>query len=43
MTFRKPDPKAFPDVKAGDTVHFEFARTGDGYVLASVHRLGAAQ
>ncbi|MBW8755998.1 MAG: efflux RND transporter periplasmic adaptor subunit [Burkholderiales bacterium] len=43
MTFRKPDPKAFPEVKAGDTVHFEFARTGDGYVLASVHRLGAAQ
>ena len=43
MTFSKPNPKAFPDVKAGDTVHFEFAKKGDDYVLASVHRMAGAQ
>jgi Cu(I)/Ag(I) efflux system membrane fusion protein len=43
MGFAKPDPKAFPEVKVGDTIHFEFRRAGDDYVLVSVHRLGAAQ
>jgi len=43
MTFSKPSPTAFPDVKPGDTVHFEFRKKGDGYVLGSVHRLGGAQ
>lgn len=43
MTFAKPDPKAFADVKPGDTVHFEFEQTGADYVLAQVHRLGGAR
>jgi Cu(I)/Ag(I) efflux system membrane fusion protein len=43
MTFGKPDPKAFPDVKSGDAVHFEFQKQGDGYVLVSVHRMGGAR
>jgi Cu(I)/Ag(I) efflux system membrane fusion protein len=43
MTFSKPSPTAFADVKPGDTVHFEFQQKGDGYVLSSVHRMGGAQ
>jgi len=43
MTFTKPSPTAFADVKPGDSVRFEFQQKGDGYVLASVHRLGVAQ
>lgn len=43
MDFNKPSPKAFPDVKPGDTVHFEFRKKGDDYELVSVHRLGAAK
>lgn len=43
MTFSKPSPTAFADVKPGDTVHFEFRKKGDDYVLASVHRMGGAQ
>ncbi len=43
MGFNKPDPKAFADVKAGDTVHFEFRKKGDEYELVSVHRTGAAK
>jgi Cu(I)/Ag(I) efflux system membrane fusion protein len=43
MPFNKPSPTAFADVKAGDTVHFEFKQKGDEYELVSVHRVGAAK
>lgn len=44
MGFGKADPKAFPEVKAGDTVHFEFRRGGPmDYELVSVHRVGATK
>lgn len=43
MGFNKPNPKAFPDVKPGDSVHFEFKKKGDDYELVSVHRLGGAK
>jgi len=43
MGFNKPSPKAFPDVKPGDTVHFEFTKRGDDYELVSVHRQGGAK
>lgn len=43
MSFDKPSPTAFADVKAGDTVHFEFKKKGDGYELVSVHRVGGVR
>jgi Cu(I)/Ag(I) efflux system membrane fusion protein len=44
MAFGKTDPKAFPDVKPGDTVHFEFRQGGPmDFELVSVHRVGAAK
>ncbi len=43
MGFNKPSPKAFPEVKPGDAVHFEFKKKGDDYELVSVHRLGGAK
>jgi len=44
MSFRKPDPKAFADVRPGDQVHFEFRKGGPtDYELVSVHRLGGAK
>jgi membrane fusion protein, copper/silver efflux system len=44
MGFSKPDAKAFADVKAGDTVHFEFRKGGPlGYELVAVHRMGGAK
>lgn len=43
MSFNKPSPTAFADVKAGDTVHFEFKKKGDGYELVSVHRVGGVR
>ena len=43
MGFRKPRPRAFAEVKPGDTVRFEFRKEGDDYVLVSVHRQGAAK
>lgn len=44
MGFGKADPKAFPDVKPGDTVHFEFRKGGPlDYELVTVHRIGAAK
>jgi Cu(I)/Ag(I) efflux system membrane fusion protein len=44
MGFGKPDPKAFADVKAGDTVHFEFRKGGAmGYELVAVRKTGAAK
>ena len=44
MGFGKPDPKAFADVKPGDTVRFEFRKGGAmGYELVSVQRAGGAK
>jgi Cu(I)/Ag(I) efflux system membrane fusion protein len=40
MGFGKPDPKAFADVKPGDTVRFDFREGGAaGYELVSVQRV----
>ncbi len=36
MAFGKPSPTAFPEVKAGQTVHFVFRQTDDGYQLTRV-------
>ena len=42
MGFGKADPKAFPDVKPGDTVRFEFKEGGpSGYELVTVQRTGS--
>ncbi|BCG02374.1 hypothetical protein PPGU19_069420 (plasmid) [Paraburkholderia sp. PGU19] len=43
MSFSKPAPTAFPDVKAGQTVHFVFSQSGDGYQLEKVEPAGGAQ
>jgi Cu(I)/Ag(I) efflux system membrane fusion protein len=44
MGFGKADPKAFPELKPGDTVHFEFKKGGPmDYELVSVHRMGSAK
>ena len=42
MGFGKPDPKAFADVRAGDTVHFRFKEGGSsGYELVEVHKIAS--
>jgi Cu(I)/Ag(I) efflux system membrane fusion protein len=42
MGFAKPDPKAFGDVRPGDTVHFRFKEGGSsGYELVEVHKMAA--
>ncbi|MFP3567280.1 efflux RND transporter periplasmic adaptor subunit [Paraburkholderia sp. SIMBA_030] len=43
MTFGKPSPTAFPDVKPGQTVHFVFRQSGDGYQLTKVEPIGGAK
>ncbi|KWK60988.1 efflux RND transporter periplasmic adaptor subunit [Burkholderia stagnalis] len=43
MAFNKPAPNAFPDVKAGQTVHFVFKQSDDGYQLTKVEPVGGAQ
>ncbi|MGZ2748549.1 efflux RND transporter periplasmic adaptor subunit [Burkholderia stagnalis] len=43
MTFNKPAPNAFPDVKSGQTVHFVFKQSDDGYQLTKVEPSGGAQ
>lgn len=43
MAFNKPAPSAFPDVKAGQTVHFVFKQSDDGYQLTKVEPIGGAQ
>jgi Cu(I)/Ag(I) efflux system membrane fusion protein len=43
MGFAKPDPKAFADVRPGDTVHFRFKEGGpSGYELVEVHKMTGA-
>jgi Cu(I)/Ag(I) efflux system membrane fusion protein len=44
MGFGKPEPQAFPDIKVGDSVRFEFREGGpSGYQLASVQRVGGSR
>jgi Cu(I)/Ag(I) efflux system membrane fusion protein len=44
MGFGKPFAKAFPDIKPGDSVRFEFKEGGSsGYELLSVQRAGATR
>jgi membrane fusion protein, copper/silver efflux system len=44
MGFGKPDPKAFADVKPGDTVHFQFRKgAAEGWELVAVHRMERAK
>ncbi len=43
MSFSKPAPNAFPDVKAGQMVHFVFRQAGEGYQLTKVEPAGGAQ
>ncbi len=44
MGFGKPDPKAFPEIRPGDTVRFQFKEGGAaGYQLVTVQRLGTAK
>jgi membrane fusion protein, copper/silver efflux system len=43
MSFNKPAPNAFADAKVGDTVHFVFKQSGDGYQLTKVEPAGGAK
>ncbi len=43
MAFNKPAPNAFPDVKAGQTVHFVFKQTDAGYQLTKIEPAGDAK
>ncbi|TCT10246.1 efflux RND transporter periplasmic adaptor subunit [Paralcaligenes ureilyticus] len=44
MTFGKPSPASFPDVKVGQTVRFIFKSSGNGYQLTTVEPIaGGAQ
>ncbi|RKP46537.1 efflux RND transporter periplasmic adaptor subunit [Trinickia fusca] len=43
MAFGKPAPNAFPNVKAGQTVHFVFKQSDDGYQLTKVEPVGGVQ
>ena len=43
MGFKKRQPKAFPEVKPGDRIRFEFKKAGDDFELVAVHRIGGGQ
>jgi membrane fusion protein, copper/silver efflux system len=43
MTFGKPSPTAFPDIKPGEAVHFVFRQSDDGYMLTKVEPAGGAK
>ncbi|MET3243425.1 Cu(I)/Ag(I) efflux system membrane fusion protein [Burkholderia sp. OAS925] len=43
MSFGKPSPTAFPDVKPGQTVHFVFRQSDEGYQLTRVEPVGGAK
>ena len=43
MTFGKPSATAFPDVKAGESVHFVFKQSDDGYTLTTIEPLGGTK
>jgi len=36
MSFQKPRPDAFADIKAGQEIHFSFKESNGDYVLDSV-------
>ena len=43
MAFNKPRAQAFPEVKPGDRVRFEFKKAGDDYELVAVRPMGGAK
>jgi Cu(I)/Ag(I) efflux system membrane fusion protein len=43
MSFGKPSSTAFADVKPGETVHFAFKQSDDGYELTKVDRVEAGK
>lgn len=43
MAFGKPSATAFPDVKTGETVHFAFKQSDDGYELTKVDPTGGGK
>ncbi|VVD76525.1 Cation efflux system protein CusB [Pandoraea pneumonica] len=43
MSFGKPSPEAFADVKPGQTAHFAFRQTDDGFQLTKVERMSGGQ
>jgi Cu(I)/Ag(I) efflux system membrane fusion protein len=43
MTFGKPSPTAFPNAKVGDSVHFVFRQSDDGYQLTQVEPVGGTK
>ncbi|PYE14794.1 Cu(I)/Ag(I) efflux system membrane fusion protein [Paraburkholderia silvatlantica] len=43
MSFDKPSSGAFPDVKPGQTVHFVFRQSDEGYQLTKVEPVGDAK
>jgi Cu(I)/Ag(I) efflux system membrane fusion protein len=43
MSFNKATPNAFGDVKVGDTVHFVFRQSDDGYQLTKVEPAGGTK
>jgi Cu(I)/Ag(I) efflux system membrane fusion protein len=43
MDFAKPDPDAFPDIKAGQEAEFSFKETQDGYLLENVIPAGGGK
>jgi Cu(I)/Ag(I) efflux system membrane fusion protein len=43
MTFSKPSPTAFPDVKVGNSDHFVFRQSDDGYQLTKVEPVGGTK
>jgi Cu(I)/Ag(I) efflux system membrane fusion protein len=43
MSFSKPAPDAFPNVKMGETMHFVFRQSGDGYQLTKVEPVRGAR
>lgn len=43
MAFYRAGPTVFADIKPGDSVHFEFKKQRDDYVLVSVQRTGGTK
>ncbi|WP_296652653.1 efflux RND transporter periplasmic adaptor subunit [Paraburkholderia sp.] len=43
MSFGKPAPDAFPGIEPGQTVHFVFRESDDGYLLTKVEPVGDAR
>ena len=43
MAFGKPSATAFPEVKTGETVHFAFKQSDDGYELTKVDPMGGGK